>query len=86
VNERRSSELHLRQSTLENALIQLDKFINGAFMAGLNRVKIIHGKGSGTLRRAVQEQLSQHSLVGSYYLADHADGGVGVTIVELVLK
>ena len=86
MNKRGSSELHLRQLTTENALIQLEKFINDAFMAGLSRVKIIHGKGTGTLRRAIQGQLGQHSLVGSYYLADHADGGAGVTIVELVLR
>jgi DNA mismatch repair protein MutS2 len=86
VDKRTSAELHLRQQTTENALIQLDKFINDAFMAGLSRVKIIHGKGTGKLRQVVQEQLAQHSLVGSYYLAGYVDGGAGVTIAELVLR
>ena len=74
---------YLRQLTVDDALLKLDKYLNDAFMAGLYQVRVIHGKGTGTLRQAVQEQLSQHPLVKSYRLGDYGEGGAGVTIVEL---
>ncbi len=77
------NELNLHRLTVEEALPKLDKYLNDAFMAGLCQVKIIHGKGTGTLRQVVHEQLSKHPLVKSYRLGDYGEGGVGVTIVEL---
>ena len=77
-------ELHLRQLTVDEALLKLDQYLNDAFMAGLYQVRIIHGKGTGTLRQAVREQLANHPLVKSYRLGDYGEGGAGVTIVELV--
>jgi len=55
-------------------------------MAGLSAVSIIHGKGTGTLRQAVREQLAHHPLVASYRPAVYGEGGEGVTIVELTSK
>jgi len=81
-----SDELHLRHLTLDEALPKLDKYLNDAFMAGLYRVKIIHGKGTGTLRQAVRKILDKHPLVGSYRPAGYGEGGAGVTIVELSSK
>ncbi len=80
------SELHLRQLTIDEALFKLDKYLNDAFMAGLSKVSIIHGKGTGTLRQAVREQLASHPLVKSYRPAGYGEGGEGVTIVELAQK
>jgi DNA mismatch repair protein MutS2 len=77
------NELHLRQLTLDEALPRLDKYLNDAFMAGLTTVSIIHGKGTGTLRNAVREQLAHHPLIKSYRPADYGEGGEGVTIAEL---
>ena len=80
------NEIHLRQLTVDVALLKLDKYLNDAFMAGLARIMIIHGKGTGTLRHAVWEQLAGHSLVKSHRLGGYGEGGAGVTIVELVNK
>ncbi len=79
-------EIHLRRLTVDEALRQLDKYLNDAFMAGLYQVKVVHGKGTGTLRQVVREQLAKHPLVKSYRPGDYGEGGAGVTIVELVLK
>ena len=76
-------EVHLRQLTVDEALLKLDKYLNNAFMAGLYQVRVIHGKGTGTLRQAVREELDKHPLVKSYRAAGYGEGGAGVTIVEL---
>jgi DNA mismatch repair protein MutS2 len=81
-----SDELHLRHLTLDEALPRLDKYLNDAFMAGLYRVRIIHGKGTGTLRQAVRKKLDKDPLVSSYRPAGYGEGGAGVTIVELAEK
>lgn len=77
------AELHLRRLTADEALLKLDKYLNDAFMAGLYRVRVVHGKGTGTLRQAVQRQLKKHPLVKSYRSGVYGEGGTGVTIVEL---
>ena len=79
-------EVHLRRLTVDEALLKLDKYLNDAFMAGLYRVRVVHGKGTGTLRQIVSEQLAKHPLVKSYRLGGYGEGGAGVTIVELTLK
>lgn len=81
-----SGELHLRRLTVYDALVKLDKYLDDAFLDGLNQVRIVHGKGTGTLRRAITDYLSQHSLVASYRGGEYGEGGIGVTIVELVPK
>jgi len=79
-------EVHLRQLTVDEAILKLDEYIHDAFMAGLYRVKVVHGKGTGTLKQAVHKQLAEHPLVKSYRLGKYGEGGSGVTIVELTLK
>ncbi len=79
-------EVHLRQLTVDEALLKLDKYLNDAFMAGLYQVRVVHGKGTGTLRRVVHEQLAKHPLVQSYRIGGYGEGGAGVTIVELAPK
>jgi DNA mismatch repair protein MutS2 len=76
-------ELRLRRLTVDEALWRLDQYLNDAFMAGLVSVRIVHGKGTGTLRRSVHESLAGHPLVKSYRLGDYGEGDYGVTIVEL---
>ncbi|MBA7657372.1 Endonuclease MutS2 [subsurface metagenome] len=78
-----SSEVKLRHLTVDEALLKLDKYLNDAFMAGLWQVRVVHGKGTGTLRQAVHRALAQHPLVKSYRLGGYGEGGAGVTIVEL---
>ena len=76
-------EVHLRHLTVDEALLKLDQYLNDAFMAGLYRIRVVHGKGVGTLRRVVREQLAKHPLVKSYRPGGYGEGGAGVTIVEL---
>ena len=76
-------EVHLRRLTVDEALLKLDQYLNDAFMAGLYQVRVVHGKGTGTLRQAVQRHLAGHSLVKSHRPGGYEEGGVGVTVVEL---
>ena len=80
------NEVHLRRLTVDEALLKLDKYLHDAFMAGLWQVRVVHGKGTGTLRRIVGEQLTKHPLVRSYRPGGYGEGGAGVTIVELTMK
>ena len=80
------NEVHLRQLTVDEAMLKLDKFIHDAFMAGLWEVRIVHGKGTGTIRRVVKEALAKHPLVKSYRLGIYGEGEAGVTIVELAQR
>ena len=77
------SELPLRRLTAEEALYRLDRYLYDSFMAGLPSVRIVHGKGTGKLRRTVHESLSKHPLVKSYRLGDYGEGDYGVTVVDL---
>jgi DNA-nicking Smr family endonuclease len=77
------TELDLHHLTVDEALPKLEGFLYDAYRAGLFRVWIVHGKGTGTLRREVARYLSSHSLVKSYCEADRWHGGLGATEVEL---
>ncbi len=79
-------EIHLRRLTVDDALFKLDKYLDDAFMAGLPQVRIVHGKGTGTLRHAVRAQLAKHPLVKSYRSGEYGEGGSGVTIVVIQRK
>ena len=81
-----AEEVHLRRLTVDEALLKLDRYLNDAFMAGLWQVRVIHGKGTGTLRQAVREQLASHPLVKSYRPGGYGEGGAGVTVVELAMR
>jgi DNA mismatch repair protein MutS2 len=81
-----TNEIRLRHLTVDEALIKLDRYLNSAFMAGLSQVRVVHGKGTGTLRQIVREQLAKHPLVSSYRPADYGEGGEGVTVVKLAAR
>jgi DNA mismatch repair protein MutS2 len=78
-----SPEVHLRGMTVEEALEKLDKYLDQAVVAGLHRIYVIHGKGTGTLRRILSDYLKNHSEVDSIRLGDWNEGGAGVTVVKL---
>ena len=61
----------------------VDQRLDEASRAGVAELRIIHGKGTGTFRRAVREMLRRHALVKSHAAAESRDGGDGVTIVEV---
>jgi DNA mismatch repair protein MutS2 len=79
-------EVHLRGMRADEALDRLDKYLDRAYRAGLPYVRIVHGKGTGTLRRLVREQLSANALVVSFQTADPHEGGEGVTVAKLVSR
>ena len=81
-----TDEVSLRHLTVDEALLKLDQYLDDAFMAGLYQIRVVHGKGTGTLRQAVREQLAKHSLVKSYRPGVYGEGGAGVTIVQLAEK
>lgn len=78
-----SAELSLRGMTVDEALYELEKYLDQAMLAGLNRFRVIHGKGTGTLRQAVQQYLKENPVVKSAYIAEQNEGGLGATVVEL---
>lgn len=79
-------ELRLRYLTVDEAIPRLERFLHDTYLAGMNRVKIIHGKGSGKLRLTVRRELARHSLVKSFRPGENREGGEGVTIVEFSEK
>jgi DNA-nicking Smr family endonuclease len=79
-------ELDLHRLTVEEALPKIDEFLNDTYCAGLHYVRIVHGKGSGVLRREVGRYLATHPLVKSYHLADSHSGSIGATEVTLIDK
>jgi len=76
-------ELDLRGLRVEEALGRVDKHLDAAFLAGLPFVRIVHGKGTGALRRAVRQALNGHPLVASFRPGEQGEGGDGVTVVYL---
>jgi len=82
----KQNEVHLRHLTVEDAIDKLDKYLDEAFIAGRHQVRVVHGKGTGTLRQAVAEHLAKHTLVASQRPGEYGEGGMGVTIVGLVAK
>ncbi len=76
-------QLDLRGARAEEALAVLDRYLNDAAVAGIDRLRIVHGKGTGALRSAVREMLSSHPLVREVVNASQSEGGEGATIVRL---
>lgn len=78
-----SPELDLRGRLSADALIELDQYLEDANLAGLSQVRIIHGKGTGALRKAVRGYLKNHRYVDDYRDGERTEGGFGVTVVKL---
>jgi DNA mismatch repair protein MutS2 len=76
-------ELNLIGRRAEEAVEELDKFLDSAALASVNRVRIVHGHGMGVLKRAVAESLAANPHVARYYPAPASEGGSGATIAEL---
>jgi len=76
-------ELHLIGRTADEAREALEKYLDDAFLAGLPSVRIIHGKGTGTLRRTVHELLAGHPLVAEHRAGALHEGGEGATVAQL---
>jgi DNA mismatch repair protein MutS2 len=77
-------ELHLRGLTAEDAIPILEEYLDRAYLSGLPWVRVVHGKGSGILRKVVQDTLRGHPLVKSFSRAADNEGGDGATVVYFV--
>jgi len=77
------SEINLIGRTVDEATGDLEKYLDQAFLAGLPRVRVIHGTGMGVLRRALREYLRTHPHVAKIEEPTHQEGGAGATIVDL---
>jgi DNA mismatch repair protein MutS2 len=78
-----SREVNIIGKRAEEAMEEVDKFLDDAVMASVQRVRIVHGHGMGVLKRAVAELLSKHPHVAKYSAAPPNEGGNGATVVEL---
>ena len=78
-----SPELDLRGRNAEEAMVETDLYLDNAFLAGLNEVIIIHGKGTGVLRSSIHQLLRKHPHAASFRLGRYGEGETGVTVVEL---
>ncbi len=76
-----SPEINLLGRTVDEALAELDKYLDDAYLAHLNSVRIVHGKGTGALRSAVHNHLKRMKNVKEYRLGEYGEGDAGVTIV-----
>lgn len=77
-----SPEINLLGMTCDEAVSCLDKYLDDAYMAHLKSVRIVHGKGTGALRKAVSDHLKRQSYIASYRLGEFGEGDAGVTIAE----
>lgn len=78
-----SGEVDLRGMASDEAIMELDKYIDNAVLSGINTITIIHGKGTGVLRKAVQAHLRGHKNINSYRTGTFGEGETGVTIAEI---
>lgn len=76
-------EINLLGRTVDEAVAELDKYLDDAILSHLSTVRVVHGKGTGALRKGIHEYLRRQKHVKSYHLAEYGEGDSGVTIVEL---
>ena len=78
-----SSTIDLRGMTVEDALLEVDRYLDSAQLAGLQEVTLLHGKGTGALRSALHDWLRRHPHCQAFRIGKYGEGDAGVTIVTL---
>ncbi len=79
-----SSEINVLGCTVDEAIARIDKYLDDAYMSHTEKVRIVHGKGTGALRKGIHDYLRFNSIVKHYELAAHGEGDAGVTIVSFI--
>lgn len=77
------TEIDLRGMTADEALMELDRYIDSSVLSGVTTITIIHGKGTGALRAAVHQRLRKHKNIKSFRLGTYGEGEAGVTVAEI---
>lgn len=77
-----STEINLLGRTVDEAIAELDKYLDDAYIAHLKSVRIVHGKGTGALRKGIHDYLRRQKHVSSFRLGEFGEGDAGVTIVD----
>ena len=75
-------EINLLGKTVDEAVTELDKYLDDAYLAHLDKVRIVHGKGTGALRKGVHDYLRKQKRIAAYRLGEYGEGDTGVTIAE----
>ena len=78
-----SMEVDIRGMTIDEGIMEVERFIDSSMLGGIKTITIIHGKGTGALRAAVQQSLKTNPSVKSYRLGVYGEGEAGVTVAEL---
>ena len=78
-----NNKIDVRGYNTEDAIYEIDKFLDDSFIANLNEVTIVHGKGTGVLRKNISDFLRKHKLVKSFSFGKFNEGGDGATVVKL---
>ncbi len=76
-------EIDLRGHTVDEAILELDKYLDDAFLYGLTEVSVIHGKGTGALRQGIRDFLRRHPHAGAFREGKYGEGDAGITVVSL---
>ncbi len=77
------TEINVIGQTVDDATREVEKFVDRAFLAGMPRVRIVHGSGMGILRKALRQFLKSHPHVATISEPPQSEGGAGATVVEL---
>ena len=77
------SEINVIGLTVDEAVSRIDKYLDDALLSNLNQVRIIHGKGTGALRKGIHDYLKRQKHVATYRNGEFGEGDMGVTIVDL---
>ena len=78
-----SPTVNVQGENLEDAMMDVDKYLDDAYMAGLKEVTVIHGRGEGILKEGLRRAFKSHKLVASFRKGKYDEGGDGVTVVTL---